>query len=262
MRKLTPSEQLLQSLGITEPSEINVEAIAWDQGAEIKYRNLEGCEARILGVGNKAVISIDDRAIKRRKRFSIGHELGHWHHHRGKSFDCRSEDIGNYADFKVTSEVEKVADKYSANLLLPIYIFTDIARQYTQPTFETIFSIADAFDVSKTCTAIRYVEHGNFPCMLICYTQTGRKWFRSRSKDIPRKLFPHGQLDHESEAFEVLFGAKNKTSRVIASGDTWFNWWKADRYEVWEETVQLVEGETLTLLTWKNERMLEEAQGD
>lgn len=261
MQRLTPPEELLQSLGITEPNEIDLEAIAWNQGAEIKYRDLEGCEARILGVGKKAIISIDNRAINRRKRFSIGHELGHWHHHRGKSFACRSEDIGNYAEIGATSEAEKVADKYSANLLLPIYIFSDIARQYTKPTFDTIFSIADTFDVSKTCTAIRYVEYGNFPCMLICYTQTGRKWFCS-NRDVPRKLFPHNQLDHESEAFEVLFGAKNKTSRVMTPGDTWFNWWKADRYEVWEETVQLVEGETLTLLTWKNERMLEEAQED
>ncbi len=261
MQRLTLSEELLQSLGITEPNEIDLESIAWDQGAEIKYRNLEGCEARILGVENKAIISIDNRAVNRRKRFSIGHELGHWHHHRGKSFACRSEDIGNHAGINATSEAEKVADKYSANLLLPIYIFADIARQYTQPTFDTIFSIADTFEASKTCTAIRYVEYGNFPCMLICYTQTGRKWF-CRNKDVPRKLFPHNQLDHESEAFEVLFGAKNKTSRVMVPGDTWFNWWKADRYEVWEETVQLVEGETLTLLTWKNERMLEEAQED
>jgi len=261
MQRLTPSEKLLQSLGITEPNEIDLESIAWDQGAEVKYRNLEGCEARILGVGNKAIISIDDRVINRRKRFSIGHELGHWHHHRGKSFTCRSEDIGNYAGFNATSEVEKIADKYSANLLLPSYIFTDIAKQYAQTSFETIFSIADIFDVSKTCTAIRYVEYGNVPCMLICYTQTGRKWFRS-NKDVSRKLFPHNQLDHESEAFEVLFGAKNKTRRVMASGDTWFNWWKADRYEVWEETVQVVEGESLTLLTWNNERMLEEAQED
>ena len=143
---------------------------------------------------------------------------------------------------------------------MPKYIFTEIAKQYTQPTVDTIFSIADTFDVSKTATAIRYVDYGGFPCMLLCYTQSGRKWFHSN--DVPKKLFPHSQLDHDSVAIEVLFGTKNKTNRVIASGDTWFNWWKADRYEVWEETVQLVEGETLTLLTWKNESMLEEAQED
>ncbi len=261
MQKLTPSEELLQSLGITEPNEIDLEAIAWDQGAEIKYRTLDGCEARILGAGNKAIITIDENVYKRRKRFSIGHELGHWHHHRGKSFACRSEDIGNYAGTKATSEAEKIADNYSANLLLPKYIFNEVAKDFSQPTFNTIFSIADIFDVSKTCTAIRYVEYGNFPCMLVCYTQNGRKWFRA-NKDIPRKLFPNDQLDHETEAIEVLFGKKDKTNRITSPGDAWFNWWKADRYEVYEETVQLTAGETLTLLTWKNEEMLAEAADD
>ncbi len=261
MYKLSPSEILLQTFGVTEPSEINLEAIAWNQGAEVKYRKLENCEARILGAGNKAIISIQQDAFHRRQRFSIGHELGHWHHHRGKSFSCRKEDIGNYSGSNTTSEAEKVADKYSANLLLPRYIFTDIAKQYNQPVFDTIFSIADIFDTSKTSTAIRYVEFGRFPCMLVCYNQTGLKWFR-RNKEVPRKLFPHQVLDHESSAFEVLFGKSDKTRRQVASGDTWFNWWKADRYDVWEETVQLTDDETLTLLTWENEAMLEEAEDD
>ena len=59
-----------------------------------------------------------------------------------------------------------------------------------------------------------------------------------------------------------MFGKSDKTRRQIASGDTWFNWWQADRYDVWEETVQLTDGETLTLLTWKNEEMLEKAEDD
>lgn len=261
MKKLSASEILLQSLGVTEPCEIDLEAIAWNQGAEVKYRKLEGCEARILGAGNKAIISIQKDAYKRRRRFSIGHELGHWHHHRGKSFSCRKEDIGNYAGVNVTNEAEKLADNYSANLLLPHYIFLNVVKQYSQPTFNTIFSIADVFDVSKTCTAIRFVEHGNFPCILVCYSQSGRKWF-CRNKDVPSKLFPNVELDHESLAFEVMFGDVDNSKREVSSGDTWFNWWQAERYEVWEETIKLKVGETLTLLTWKNEKMLEKAAED
>lgn len=261
MNNISASEAFLQSLGVTDPNEIDLEAIAWDQGAEIKYRDLEGCEARILGAGNKAIISVQQDIYRRRQRFSIGHELGHWHHHRGKSFSCRSEDIGNYAGTNATGDAEKVADRYSANLLLPLYIFTDVVKQYKHPTFDTIFAIADLFDVSKTCTAIRFVEHGNFPCILACYTQTGRKWFK-RNKDVPSKIFPHNELDHDSNAFEVLFGNSDKSNRSVSSGDTWINWWKAERYEICEETVQLAEGEVLTLLTWKNEQMLSEAEDD
>ena len=49
MNGLTEAEQLLQELGITEPEEIDLEAIAYYVGATIKRRPLDGCEARIVG---------------------------------------------------------------------------------------------------------------------------------------------------------------------------------------------------------------------
>ena len=56
MRQADPAERLLKSLGITEPEEIELEDIAFDQGAEVRFCNLSGCEADILGFRNKAII--------------------------------------------------------------------------------------------------------------------------------------------------------------------------------------------------------------
>lgn len=36
MKRLTPAEELLQSLGVTEPGEIDLEAIAWTLGVRVK----------------------------------------------------------------------------------------------------------------------------------------------------------------------------------------------------------------------------------
>ncbi len=47
---LRHAERVLASLGITEPREIDVEAIAWHLGAKVKYRELDTCEARIWGM--------------------------------------------------------------------------------------------------------------------------------------------------------------------------------------------------------------------
>ena len=93
MTLLTQSERLLQKLGITEPKEIDLESIAHYCGASVKFRPLDGCEARIIGRGDKAIITINDRSPYRRQRFSIAHELGHWQHHRGKHLVCRAEDF-------------------------------------------------------------------------------------------------------------------------------------------------------------------------
>jgi hypothetical protein len=44
----TPFE-ILSDLGISEPDEIDIEAIAEDCGATIRYRSLSGCAAWIMG---------------------------------------------------------------------------------------------------------------------------------------------------------------------------------------------------------------------
>ena len=90
--RLTPAERLLQELGITEPTEINLEAIAFHLGARVRYRKLEGCEARIIGRNDAAIITIGKDCSDRRKRFSLAHEIGHWTHHKGQTLVCRIEE--------------------------------------------------------------------------------------------------------------------------------------------------------------------------
>ena len=51
------AELLLQEYGVSQPEHIDLEAIAYDQGATIKYRHMDSCEARIIGHGATAVIT-------------------------------------------------------------------------------------------------------------------------------------------------------------------------------------------------------------
>ena len=104
---LTAAERILQSLGVTDPQEIDLEAIAWTQGVVVNYRPLDGCEARIIGSSRKAVISINSRSPERRRRFSLAHELGHWHHHRGRVLFCGKDDIGNFANDALESRTAR-----------------------------------------------------------------------------------------------------------------------------------------------------------
>ena len=59
---LRTAAELLDALGITNAREIDVEAIAQYCGATILYEPLQGCEARILGYGDRAVITINPAA--------------------------------------------------------------------------------------------------------------------------------------------------------------------------------------------------------
>jgi len=66
LRHVTPAERLLQELGITEPKEIDLEATAFHLGARVRYRRLEGCEARIIGRNDAAIITIGEGCTPRR----------------------------------------------------------------------------------------------------------------------------------------------------------------------------------------------------
>jgi IrrE N-terminal-like domain len=253
-RALTLPEQLLQSFGIDEAGEIDLEAIAWALGARVKYRVLHACEARLVGQGDRAIISVDSRVTPRRRRFSIGHELGHWKHHRGRCLICRSEDIGNAR--RAATDPERVADDYASDLLLPRYILEPMLRSIQRPTLKAAREVGDAFDASLTATLIKIVETDSFPMLLVCHGRSGRRWFR-RSASVPDRWFPKEELDHESSAFELLFGgAAEPTSPSLIGADAWFDRSEASRYELLEQPYTLPNNEICTVLILSDKTML------
>lgn len=249
---LTAAERLLQDLGVSEPGEIDLEAIAYHLDVMVQFKPLDGCEARIVGAGDRAIITVNDRSGWRRKRFSIAHELGHWHHHKGKRLVCRADE---YRPRDVTSP-ERVADGYAADLLLPHYLFKPLALQQKRLTFKSIGELADAFSASVTATAIRLVEADLFPALVVCHGPNGRKWF-ARAPMLPRKWFPQAILDVDSVAFDVQFGSKQGTAYPSKIGaDAWFDRSDANRYEVLEQTLRSGSDETISLIIITDERMM------
>ena len=246
-------EHVLQELGISEPNDIDVEVIAWHIGAKVKFRALSDCEARIVGRANHAVISVDDKKPFERQRFSVGHELGHWHHHRGRCLICRSEDIGNA---RQSTAAEKTADLYAADLLLPRYIFEPFMTSFNTLSVKVLREIKANFCVSLTAAALRAIDISAFPAMIVCHNQAGRRWFKP-SPLIPSRWFPRNELDPESFAFDMLFGCARETPhprRVKA--DKWFSESDASRYDVQEHSFALPGNEVATLLVLDDEDML------
>jgi hypothetical protein len=252
--RLTPAERLLQELGITEPGEIDLEAIAFHLGARVRYRKLEGCEARIIGCNNTAIITIGKDCFDRRKRFSLAHEIGHWTRHKGQTLVCRVEE--SLPQGRMSPE--RVANNYAADLLMPRYLFNSAARSFAKLNFKTVTDLADIFQTSRPATAIRLVENGHSPAFLVCHGSKGRKWF-VRGPDVPSRWFPKDDLDSDSFAFGVLFGrVTDDTMPRKIGADAWFDRRDADRYIVHEQTMRSAADEILTLVLLSEPRMLEE----
>lgn len=255
MNPLTPAEQLLQELGITEPDEIDLEAIALYLGASVRYWPLDGCEARIIGRGGKAIITVSERSSPARARFSIAHELGHWRYHRGRALVCRVED---YRPRRVVSP-ERVADSYAADLLMPNYLFRPIARQHPKLSFQTVHEVAKIFRTSHTATAIRLVEGNHTPAFLVCHGPQSRKWF-ARAPSVPSHWFPRESLDPDSFAFDVLKGGADDALPRKIGADAWLDRDEAAEHEVHEQTIRIAADEVLTLVLITDPHMLEERE--
>lgn len=246
MTGFRPAERLLMELGITRPCEIDLEAIAWTRGAAVRFRPLDECEATIVGSERRAIITVNTNSRPVRRNFSLGHELGHWHHDKGRVLYCGPRDIGNPAHRSLNPEY--LADQFAADLILPGYMFRPRIAKMKRLTLSHIGEIAEEFKASRTATLLKLVDSNRFPIIAVCHGKQKRNWFH-RAPMIPGWWFPKGELDHESIAFELLFRHVSESTNPQKIGaDAWFDFRGADRYEVREQSFLLPDDEVLTMV--------------
>ena len=243
---MRPAEEILTALGIERPDQIDLEAIAWERGAVVRYRRLDKCDAMIVGAERRAVITVNSSTIPVRRRFSLAHEIGHWHHHRGRILFCGAADIGNPAHGPLNPE--RQADQFASDMLLPGFMLRPRIQKMKRLALSSVREIADEFNVSVTAALLKLVETDRFPILAVCHNKSGRRWFR-RAQMMPGWWFPNEELDVESIAFEMLFGGASEISYARKIGaDAWFDFRGADRYEIKEQSFLLPNDEVLTLL--------------
>nr|WP_166181171.1 ImmA/IrrE family metallo-endopeptidase [Altererythrobacter segetis] len=100
----------------------------------------------------------------RRRRFSIGHELGHFliNSHRpreGMQFACSHADLGmeNTREASRAKKMEAEANRFAAQLLMPPKRIRANLRS-RQPDLAEVVRLAEEFDVSKAAMARSYVD--------------------------------------------------------------------------------------------------------
>lgn len=248
---LSPFE-ILADLGIREPEDIDIEAIAQHCGATIVYKPLFGCEARIMGLDDRAIITVNARSTPERRRFSAGHELGHWMRDRGTAaFRC-SEQV--FVREWSADNPEKRANRFASDILLPPKMFRPLAKD-CPITFETVLKLSELFTTSISATAIRLVEYGSYPAMLICNGAEGRLWFVA-SSTVEGRLWPVDKPGQWTHAAALLSGNSRPQGPQDVRADQWIKNFRADQYWVKEDSVQWSGHTTLSLIWWENERQL------
>jgi hypothetical protein len=206
-------------------------------------------------MNGRAIITVDGRMPVTRRRFSIGHEIGHWCHHRGRCLVCRPEDIGGTATRRA-DDPERVADEYASELILPRYILSPLLKDVPRLTIKSLGDIAGEFKVSRTATLRKIVDLDRYPVMMVCNDRSRRKYFRA-SPSIPTKWFPRDEVSPDSSAFSMLFGAKTESSMPRpVKATAWFSRNDAGGLMMQEQTFGLPNNEVMTILTFTDRKML------
>ena len=120
-------------------------------------------------------------------RFTLAHELGHYFlpHHRLALMRGKMQPHGsiNYLNDNKSWKLEREADKYASSLLMPDVSFKSFIRG-RKFDFQLVRELADTFKVSLSAAALRFVEIGNHPIMVLYGVDKKIRWVR-RSEDFP-----------------------------------------------------------------------------
>ncbi|WP_423926553.1 ImmA/IrrE family metallo-endopeptidase [Candidatus Palauibacter sp.] len=185
-----------QALELRDVRQCDLTEIAAADGIEvIDFDDPDpGCTACLLPNphGDGGAIFLKPGQNTGRRRFSIAHELAHYHipTHRRRDRRCKESSLQATRGFG--GEVEWEANSFAAELLMPAKLFRADAREL-DVSFEAAYQLMspDGYGVSATAAARRIVQVSEESCALVA-TRNGSVEWQERSNFYYR-MATHGQ---------------------------------------------------------------------
>lgn len=161
------ARRLLQQYKISKPP-IDVERLAKQEGLRVVEEQLESeISGMLYREGGHAVILINQNDAPVRKRFSVAHELGHYHLHASLSvFVDRRVRFRDSNSSQGTIKEEIEANNFAAELLMPeTFVLQEAVRLRGRRRLplsdeELIEELASIFQVSRQAMEVRLANLG------------------------------------------------------------------------------------------------------
>ena len=170
-----------------------------------------------------------DHTDSPRARFTLGHELGHYFidEHRNALAEGLAPSHPSICEYESDLSVEREADHFSSNLLMPTARFMKLAQR-VPVGLEAILKIAAEFGTSVTSTALKYVKSDIVPCAVIKWSSEGYSWkwlstetFRAR---YIKTIESVGKLPQDSPTSKAIAGEQLPTTGFFSAGTTASAW--------------------------------------
>lgn len=189
-----------------------------------------------------------------RSRFSIAHELGHFHipsHRNRPAGPCRDEDMDARADTDPGRNYEWEANEFAAELLMPQTLFVrDAAGR--DPTFQDIAELASPgmYGVSMTAAALRYVETTRETCALVCAKEGVIEWVAKSDGFRYRVPWRGDPLPVGSNATAVINGEEPAAGAESLDPYVWLERRQDRPLELYESTLGVPTQSQVLSLLW------------
>jgi Zn-dependent peptidase ImmA (M78 family) len=145
---------------------------------DINALTTDGFEGMLIANAEKSegVILVKQQPRRQRRRFTIGHELGHfllpWHRKKSgesQQFMCSQADMSvstaKASDLRLNWEVQ--ANEFASELLMPTTLFKAKLNAGGEPDLKHLPDLSTTFDTSMEATVRRYVDLHDFPIAVV-----------------------------------------------------------------------------------------------
>lgn len=157
------------------PIPIPVRDIAHAVGIEkILEEDLESFEGCLWtdSFKTRGGILINKENGEKRKRFTLGHELGHFllldhYPENADRFLCTKEDMTETDISQENKRMETEANIFSAHLLMPTSKFRKDVCNNGSPSLATVLGLSEKYKTSKEATANRFISFIEKPCAIL-----------------------------------------------------------------------------------------------
>ena len=216
----------------------------------------QGFEGALLTDEAKSNSTILVRADARpeRRRFTVGHELGHYlmplHIPTGEGFRCTSADFRQEESSSARGNAawEAEANIFAAELLMPPKEFKRRLRAAGGPSVDALISLCNDFGVSKMAGGRRMTQLADDPCAVVV-SRNGVIHQLYRHGDFPFIGLKTGMSvprDAQVLTFKESPGSISDVDETEPSG---WQLRERRRLELYEQVLVQVEGWGITLLT-------------
>lgn len=139
---------------VGENENVDVILIAKVNNIDIEYDILDSSKSGYLkNINNRWVIGVNKLHNRKRQRFTIAHELGHYFMHKDKNVDYED---ATFFRIDNSSSIEYAANEFAAKLLMP----EERIRKVISDGEKSLENLSTIFDVSIAAIKYRAISLG------------------------------------------------------------------------------------------------------